>query len=678
MATPTQFAVHVGLWTNWSHGRVFGATLTLTKSDGALLTAFLALTVTVIGTQLWRVFCFAAHYLLSSTSKPGDALYHQIQATLRNTSEPTGGVINFLLLGKAWNKRGAHVLRRIIPVLIITIIITVGTAISSGFSSKIAVGSEVLLRGDNCAWVEINGNTDAVDEYTVVSPYTNTKLQVDATYAQQCYSDDFSSGALGCQTFVQQKIPFSVSKNATCPFPQDKNICRRNDSNIVLDTGLIDSHLDMGLNLPPKERFQYRRVLSCAPLSTDNYSSVYNLSDSRSTTRYFFGPHRDTEISNGNHTYEVSNDAYSDRDALGDFSGFPKYSIRPYTAAWENGSLADWGTLFEPIPELTVTDADLKLLFLAGNGIYFTNITNDPWYKATTPGPISHPLVANESSAIQVYRQDNPGSPMGCAHRSQYCRAGPSGESVCTDLTGELDLYYSVLSVFDDEQAFNRVNWFQTMVDASWWLEDIVGRGDVNLAAQYRVRSGVQGPLPDDQWQLEVQYWFSIMLASMQRTFVDTATGPSDVNLKQYRVPPANADEQNLCVNQKILSSDHTSFSVFGLLFIFTFGGIIIFLGLTLDSIVASIQKHRRSDPHRRLEWGLNETFQLQRLAHEALGHSTWTNCTKSVPITSQDAFLGKLDVSDLNHPSWKPVEKLEKIHSGDSQSTSSETDSMP
>ncbi|TRX92221.1 hypothetical protein FHL15_006836 [Xylaria flabelliformis] len=589
MATPTQYAVHVGLWTNWSHGKVFGATLTLTKSDGALLTAFLALTVTVIGTQLWRVFCFVTHYLLSSTNEPGDALYHQIQTTLRNTSEPTGGVINFLLLGKAWNKRGVHVLRRIIPVLMITIIITVGTAISSGFSSKIAVGSEVLLRGNNCAWVEINGNTDAVDEYTVVSPYTNTKLQVDAT-------------------------------------------------------------------------------------------SVHNLSDSRSTTRYFFGPHRNSDTNNGNHTYEVSNDAYSDRDALGDFSGFPKYSIRPYTAAWENGSLANWGTLFEPIPELTVTDADLKLLFLAGNGIYFTNVTNDPWYKATTPGPISHPLVANESSAIQVYRQDNPGSPMGCVHRSQYCRAGPSGGSMCTDLTGELDLYYSVMSVFDDEHAFNRVNWFQTMVDASWWLEDIVGRGDVNLAAQYRVRSGVQGPLPDDQWQLEVQYWFSIMLASMQRTFVDTATGPSDVNLKQYRVPPANADEQNLCVNQKILSSDHTSFSVFGLLFIFTFGGIIVFLGLTLDSIVAFIQRHRRSDPHRRLEWGLNETLQLQRLAHEALGHSTWTDCTKSVPITTQDAFLGKLDVSDLNHPSWKPVEKLEKIPSGDSQSraSSSETDSMP
>ncbi|KAI8625216.1 hypothetical protein F5Y19DRAFT_479921 [Xylariaceae sp. FL1651] len=679
MATATQYSVHTGLWINWSNGRVFGATLTLTRSDGALLTAFLALTVTVIGAQLWRIFCFTTHYLLSSATKPGDALYHQIQAVLRNTSEPAGGVVKFLQLGLAWNRRGVRALYRTLPVLLATVIITIGTAIGSGFSSKIAVGNEVLLSGDNCSWVEINGNTDAVLEYTLIGPYTATKLQVDATYAQQCYPRVSSPGELGCQTFIRQKIPFDVITNATCPFSQDTSICRSNDSNIIVDTGLIDSHFDMGLNLPPSERFQYRRVMSCAPLSTDGRHSVYNLSATRSNVRYFYGPYWSDQSGDSNYTYQTSSDAYSDRDSLELSGAFPKYSVRAFTAAWQNGSLNNWGTTFAPIPEITVPDADLKLLFLSGNGMYFSNITNDPWYEATTLGPIGHPLPANESSGIQIYYQDQPGSPMGCVHRSQYCRPQRFGDPVCTALTGELDLYYSVLETFTDEHAFNRVSWFQTMVDASFWPEDIVGRGDINLEAQYRVRSGVQGPLPDNQWQLEVQYWFSIMLASMQRTFVDTATGPSDASLEQYRVPPANVDEKNLCLNQKILSPDHMSFSVFGLLFIFTFGAVVTFLGFTLDSIVGWVQARMGSDPYHRLEWCLNNTLQLQRLAHEELGHSTWERGTKCVPVTSGDAMLGMLDVSDVKHPSLRIVEhEREMIVRKDSQPGASETSSLP
>ncbi|KAI1265957.1 hypothetical protein F5Y18DRAFT_426470 [Xylariaceae sp. FL1019] len=652
MATATsQYTVHTGLWTNWSSGKIFGATLTLNTADGTLLTAFLALTVTVIGTQLWRIFCFVAHHLLSSAYEPNDALYHQVQATLRTASEPGSGLVRLLQLVAAWRTHRVHVVRRLFPMLAATIAITVGTALGSGFSSKVAVGNEVLLKGDTCAWVQINGNTDAVAEYTVVSPYMATKLQVDATYAQQCYSKDFSPGELSCGGFIQKQIPFSVTTNASCPFLNDARICQNDNSNIVVDTGFMDSHLHMGLNLPVKERFQYRRVMSCAPLSVERYSRSHNLSATRSTMRYFYGAPISNEDNSSNHTYETSNNAYSDREALGQSSGFPKYSIRPFTAAWENGTLSSWGSTFVPIPELSVPDADLKLLFLSGNGIYFTNITNDAWYKATTPGYYAHPLPANESSAIQVYLQDNPATPMGCMHRSQYCRPGRSGNAICTRLTGELDLYYSVLEVFDEEHAFNRVAWFQTNVDASWWPEDIVGRGDVNLAAQYRVRSGVQGPLPDDQWHTEVQYWFSIMLASMQRTFVDAATGPSDPNLRSYRVPSANADEQYLCANQKILSAEHISFSVFGLLFIFVFGGIVITLGLTLDSIVAYVQRIRKSDSHHRLEWCLNGTLQLQRLAHEALGHSTWDNCARTVPTTSSDSKLGILDISRLDHP---------------------------
>ncbi|KAL9114279.1 MAG: hypothetical protein Q9227_001701 [Pyrenula ochraceoflavens] len=41
-------SIYLGLWTNWSHGTVRGATITLTKRDGGLLIAFLALFISTV------------------------------------------------------------------------------------------------------------------------------------------------------------------------------------------------------------------------------------------------------------------------------------------------------------------------------------------------------------------------------------------------------------------------------------------------------------------------------------------------------------------------------------------------------------------------------------------------------------------------------------------------------
>lgn len=57
----TGYSAYTGVWTNWSHGRIFGLTLTLSHRNGAFLTAFLALFVTFVGTCFWRITKFALH-----------------------------------------------------------------------------------------------------------------------------------------------------------------------------------------------------------------------------------------------------------------------------------------------------------------------------------------------------------------------------------------------------------------------------------------------------------------------------------------------------------------------------------------------------------------------------------------------------------------------------------------
>lgn len=87
-------------------------------------------------------------------------------------------------------------------------------------------------------------------------------------YVQQCYSAN-SSGLSDCNYFAVSRIPAYVDTQNPCPF-QD-TICK-NASNIVLDTGFLNSHEHFGINAPADERILMRSVLECAPLVTEGYT----------------------------------------------------------------------------------------------------------------------------------------------------------------------------------------------------------------------------------------------------------------------------------------------------------------------------------------------------------------------------------------------------------------------
>lgn len=53
--------VHLGLWTDWSRGAVFGRTLTMTRGNANLLIAFTASFVAIVATRFWRILCLAIH-----------------------------------------------------------------------------------------------------------------------------------------------------------------------------------------------------------------------------------------------------------------------------------------------------------------------------------------------------------------------------------------------------------------------------------------------------------------------------------------------------------------------------------------------------------------------------------------------------------------------------------------
>ncbi|KAK0723506.1 hypothetical protein B0T26DRAFT_604678, partial [Lasiosphaeria miniovina] len=211
-----------------SYGKVLGATLTLGRTDGTLLIAFVAFFVTVVGSHIWRILCFSLHQASSKATTPQDTLYHQRQTILRNTSDPSQGAFKFLQLVWAWRRSGSspRVRRRILPIVGGTVLAVCGLAVASGFSAKVALGSEVLMLGANCALVSNTDTTNTTLSETVLSPRGERRHQAAAIYAQQCYNSGSSSSSsnvasttgYGCDTFVEPRLPFTAATNAPCPF----------------------------------------------------------------------------------------------------------------------------------------------------------------------------------------------------------------------------------------------------------------------------------------------------------------------------------------------------------------------------------------------------------------------------------------------------------------------------
>lgn len=280
--------VYIGIWTNWSRGRINGSTLTLSHRNGALLTAFLAIYVTFVGTSFWRIASYTLHQLYSS-SEPQDGLYHQSQAILRNAGNGTTSLMRLLHLLWAWWRKTNRPFYRMTPLILSTFLCTASFAVASIFSARISsgLGNEVLLSGNSCGIMNssYSNYSDGNLNDKVLLPYISKLTNNYANYVQTCYSN--TSVTDGCNTFMKRQLASTIDRNANCPF-QEK-ICRHQDRNIVLDSGPINIASDLGFNVPMDLQYTFRAITHCAPLATEGYKQVFNDSSGASYMRYYYG-----------------------------------------------------------------------------------------------------------------------------------------------------------------------------------------------------------------------------------------------------------------------------------------------------------------------------------------------------------------------------------------------------
>ncbi|KAK6860388.1 hypothetical protein PG995_004024 [Apiospora arundinis] len=646
--------VYLGAWTNWSRGTVMGATLTLTREQGNLLIAFTALFIPFVASRFWRIFAIIFHQCYS-TSDLRDAIHHQRQVMLRNSTSPESGLMSIARLMWAWRNKSPRAWSRILPLAIFAFLSICAFTVAGGFSSQISMAGEVLLRGDHCQTAYLMQSTDLAAT-NMFRSYTSTFTNNVANYAQQCYSNQ-SSGLLECARFVTGTIPTAtMDYNASCPFKPE--ICRRDHSNIRFDTGHLNTNDIFGLNSPQDSTLTFRHVLQCAPLSTEGRTKNITVSD-RNFTTYNYGPM--AQVLGGqlyNYTDVVPDIATQyETQFLGLISNINLLLI-PRDFGSFQGSFDKNASDFTPDPSIMTLDGDGSMYFLSGNGLFFLSPTEDDWYRATVPvGPLMRPNFYNGQ---RLYRPEEAASPLGCIQQYQFCRDPSQGQ--CGNLTGRLDSLYSAAPWFnltsedmdaDRPTPKSRLGslliWaYLNLMDETTTLHGIITTlGSTSLASQNLVQAGLITAIQRNQWQVDVTRWWSILLAGFQATFVNSAQGTGLTNTGG----PETEYDWEFCRNQKIRSAQHASFSIFGLAFTYAMGAIIIVLSFAIPHILCFLQKHGHYSKYAYLEWEGDTAIQLQRVAHDQLGHGHWSRCDDTIPITRPDDRLAPFDISDPKHP---------------------------
>ncbi|KAK7726503.1 hypothetical protein SLS63_007664 [Diaporthe eres] len=401
----------------------------------------------------------------------------------------------------------------------------------------------------------------------------------------------------------------------------------------------------------------FRNVLECAPLVTEPFAQDISTSVNNYTV-YNYGPN----FLGQNYTYQVETMA-GQYDRQGDNSlrtNGANFILNSYP---ENGSTATSVSAFIPIPELYTNDGDLHLIFLQGNGVYFYENTTDPWYRATQFGGLRSMGGSSDgpNSTQSVYQPEEAASPLACVERYQFCNASKD----CGPLAGKQTALPQAASLFNitafdvynnivpNDPVGSRFYWFYLALftmptDLDVMLKNL---GPKALLSQQSLLDGLIGPLPDDQWQLDVTYWWATRLASIQAAFVNTAYDTGNAALEAFRIRPYNSYMRDMCDNQKIKSTDYTSFSLFGLYFTYITGLVLIVASFSVEPVIACLYRRDQArklkgGEYKYLEWASNGTLQLQRLAYQGIKSGRWSGYTDDIPMTEKDALLGDLTQS--------------------------------
>lgn len=192
--------------------------------------------------------------------RPHDALFRQQQALLRTLPASNNVLTDTLKLWWSWKGKARRPFLRSIIIILLAFMFTSATLAASIFSSFIVSTGDLVVLIDSpfCGWVR--------PERLQTRAYADPVFATATPYADNCYSNGTGKLSRVCDVFLQPNITFNVQQ-VSCPFD---SMCQ-SDVAVSLDSALLDVNQAFGMNLPSKNRVQYRKKTTCGVLPTDGH-----------------------------------------------------------------------------------------------------------------------------------------------------------------------------------------------------------------------------------------------------------------------------------------------------------------------------------------------------------------------------------------------------------------------
>ncbi|KAJ4289802.1 hypothetical protein N0V90_011133 [Kalmusia sp. IMI 367209] len=618
-------------------GPIMGQTITTTTSTGNLVVALMAVLTTLGTSHLWNLVVFGYHQIRVN-SRHRDGLQRQQQALMRTLPAPSTLLADWVKLWWVWRKRVHRALLRSILLVVVAIIFAAIIVVVGVFSSYLVDSTNitVLVQSPYCGPIDYEG-VDTDDNQTArvnwaawQNAYGDKIAEIAAPYARDCYMNR-TAVPERCRIFTRPTIPLYQTRTS-CPFKG--SICKNvSQPGFISDTGLLDLNDHFGLNLITENNMKFRRTATCAVIDLEGHYDVLDTSNSTDA-------HVEKYLGRTLYEEEQYRRYYLGETVAGNFTTGVNYmpvDTQRY-AVTSSPFWSDFGSSFDPIPQLKSNDSDLVIVFIALHGTRFLEPVDDLLFSAHR----NFSQLMTDNFTRTSYTADEPLAAFGCQNRYQFCFARKGQNDTCTSLQG--------LPSTKSSSDFSGANEAQLallrlLVQLLYWND---AEGAMNHLTPASINSGFNAPLPSDQWLQDMVMLEQNIRAQLQIALSTYAVGGSTLNFKAttpLRRKPAEA-ERNLCGIQLMKSpGGFVNINVFALTFVITFCMVVTALDLILLKFLIFWHRFRGFLAPRIDAWVQDGTLQLQRRAYEMQGEGTWERLDKEVPVTTDDIELSTLSL---------------------------------
>lgn len=183
-------------------------------------------------------------------------------------------------------------------------------------------------------------------------------------------------------------------------------------------------------------------------------------------------------------------------------------------------------------------------LWVLRNGLSYTAPVKDPWFSARNP----HALGTS-----QAWRTDMSASVIGCTEQYQFCN-----KTSCTNLNTWSNIGQFSISALNYNRMQNAT--FELLWRSLWIIQmDSINTilGDTILAAKAKMFGEfmLSAPLPENQWEQELQNFHNISMTLLESILVDHADLPDlqvspDTTLRQAMIRENSSEALHLCQSE--------------------------------------------------------------------------------------------------------------------------------